>query len=185
MSINRLAAATLTSLLAGFSTMAAAQECQSVDSPLTGVVVDAGNYLSESQIESGPLQGTASFSGDGQSITQVAGVSAVPVAELNFALTTGFDITTAEGTVTTVGVGALEAARNGLASYYHRVTGGTGAFEGATGFLFTHFVLNDDASGFNGGINGQICMATASTATEEESESPLEEDDNESAPTEE
>ena len=83
-----------------------------------------------------------------------AGLPSVPATTFSFLGDVVFD--TGGGNITSSDVGILDQVR-GLVSETHRITGGTGGWTGATGFLFGRAEASGP-SAFTGDLEGQICL---------------------------
>ena len=111
-------------------------------------------FCSTAEIDSGLLKGTKDFTalaagpgaglGGAEPETTVSYVGPVVIS-------------TDAGTLDVSFVGVLDTA-NAVFSEVGRVTGGTGAFAGASGILFVHGTVSGEGTQFDSVLTGTICL---------------------------
>jgi hypothetical protein len=129
--------------------------CKTIKATMT-TVADLAAFTTVGQIR-GNLKGTTQFTGDPASLAQMVSQSSPPL-NTTFSYTGDLVITTKDGTLTTRSVGVFESVPLGIGTQFDRVMDGTGAFRGATGFLFFHFQANADLTQFTSTIAGELCL---------------------------
>jgi hypothetical protein len=129
--------------------------CKMINATMT-TIADLATFTTVGQIR-GNLKGMTQFTGDPASLAQIASQSSPPL-NTTFSYTGDLVITTKDGTLTTRSVGVFESVPFGIGTQFDRVMDGTGAFRGATGFLFFHFQANADLTRFTSTIAGELCL---------------------------
>jgi len=147
-----LSLAALATLLAAGS--AHAGECQAVRARLEAATFTDGCKSPVGLCVAGTIQGS-----DGLGGTLLATVETlVPTAhDGRYAFTETLVVTTARGALTFSSTGIFDAV-NGRVSELHEVSGGTGDFTGASGYLFEGTVATG-AGTYAGDIQGRLCRA--------------------------
>ena len=140
-----------------FSQAEAKGQCHQVNTTQT-TVADFANFTTTGEIKSGFLKGTTKFTGDSSALTQITGVTSPPVEPLTFSYTGDLQITTAQGVLTTRGVGVFEGVPFGRGAQFDQVIGGTGLYAGAEGFLYFNFVADDTGAAFTSSVSGEVCV---------------------------
>ena len=121
--------------------------------------LDPQKFMSIGRISGGILAGS----------TVWRGVGAVPHPQVDatamagaLAYTGTLEITTERGTLTALNVGVFEPKPFGTVSGTHRIVGGTGIFEGASGDLFWYGrATNAAGTTFIKSLKGEIQLRTA------------------------
>jgi hypothetical protein len=130
-------------------------DCETSKATMT-TIADFATFTTVGQIR-GNLKGTTQFTGDPASLAEIVSQSSPPLNTI-FSYTGDLVITTKDGTLTTRSVGVFESVPSGIGTQFDRVMDGTGAFRGATGFLFFNFQANADLTHFTSTIGGELCF---------------------------
>jgi hypothetical protein len=144
-------------MLTGSRQAKAEGQCHKINTT-QAVMADFATFTTDGEIKSGFLKGTTKFTGDPSSLSTITGTNSPPVEPLTFSYTGDLEITTHDGTLATRSVGVFEGIPFGVGTQFDRVTGGTGLFNGANGFLF--FIFEADSTGgvFVSSVSGEVCV---------------------------
>ena len=140
-----------------FSQAEAKGQCHKINTTQT-VVADFTNFTTAGEIKSGFLQGTTAFTGDPTSLAQITAASSPPIEPLTFSYTGDLQIITSKGVLKTRAVGVFEGIPFGRGTQFDRVTGGTGLYNGATGFLYFSFQADETGAAFTSSVSGEVCI---------------------------
>jgi hypothetical protein len=130
-------------------------DCKTIKATMT-TIADLAAFTTVGQIR-GNLKGTTQFTGDPASLVPIMSEPSPPLNP-TFSYTGDLVITMKDGTLTTRSVGVFETVSFGVGTQFDRVMDGTGAFRGATGFLFFNFQANADLTHFTSTIGGELCF---------------------------
>jgi hypothetical protein len=130
-------------------------KCETIKATMT-TIANLATFTTVGQIH-GTLKGTTQFTGDPASLAEIVSQSS-PALNTTFSYTGDLVITTKDGTLITRSVGVFESVPFGIGTQFDRVMDGTGAFLGATGFLFFNFQANADLTHFMSTIAGELCL---------------------------
>jgi hypothetical protein len=130
-------------------------DCKTIKATMT-TIADLAAFTTVGQIR-GNLKGTTQFTGDPASLVPIMSEPSPPLNP-TFSYTGDLVITMKDGTLTTRSVGVFETVSFGVGTQFDRVIDGTGAFRGATGFLFFNFQANADLTHFTSTISGELCL---------------------------
>ena len=142
--------------LAGHSQAQANVECEDIETTLTANFT--GPLSTAGVVADGLLAGTTVFTGDNSAISAgMSGPTAPPATTLSYTGVLVF--TTAEGTLTTRGVGIFDTAPTAMGEFsqFDRVIAGTGKFSGATGRLWFFGDSDFSALTTDSAVIGEIC----------------------------
>jgi len=106
----------------------------------------------------GDLDGTISFTGDANSLSQISSETFPPVNPATFSFTSEVDFITNKGTITTRGVGLAEIGPSGSGTELHQILGGTGRYENATGTFYLRVKADATGANFVEELTGRICV---------------------------
>lgn len=142
---------------------AAGAQCLDIDTPYT-IQADSDAFSGNGSIADGPLRGNTRFTGDASSLVPIVSTPSPPLEPLTFSYAADTVITTPTGTINLRGAGVFERVAGGHGSLFNRVTGGTGAYTGATGRLYYNF--DTQAGGrVSGRLSGEVCPAGTEAVT--------------------
>ena len=158
----------ITSLLVGLIVVAAGTltgsrqtkaegQCHQINTTQT-VVADFATFTTAWEIKLGFLKGTTKFTGDPSSLSPITDTNLPPVEPLTFSYSGDLEITTHDGTLATRSVGVFEGVPFGVGTQFDRVIGGTGLFNGASGFLFFIFEADSTGEAFVSSVSGEVCV---------------------------
>jgi len=165
---KRLAAVTSLALALGAASPAvlAAERivCKSINARLSSLLVPPEECPSpfvlctQGTVHNGLLRGETFFTAS--ELVLAAGFDSPPFPVASY--TGALRIHTRRGSLTTEGVGIFDPLPppdgDGTFAQFDRLVGGTGRFEGATGTLYFFGVGNEDGSGFESAVRGEVCL---------------------------
>jgi hypothetical protein len=145
--------------------------CRDIEATLFSSA-DFNTFTAEGTIV-GDLEGSISFTGDPNSVSQITSQTFPPLNPTTSSFTSQLEITTDEGAFTTRGVGVAEFGPFGVGVEFHHLIAGTGAFSEATGTLYFNVVADETGANFVEDVSGEICTPCGSDERVQVCHAPL------------
>jgi hypothetical protein len=132
-----------------------------ITSLLVGLIVVAGGMLpgsrqAKAEGQCHQINTTQTVVADFATFTTAT--NSPPVEPLTFSYSGDLEITTHDGTLATRSVGVFEGVPFGVGTQFDREIGGTGLFNGASGFLFFIFEADSTGEAFVSSVSGEVCV---------------------------